>query len=141
MLTPPSDAKHLAFYEDRASKFSKGEVQITKNRNLREAVVKEPTSDRHVGAPSNVKHHSKETLPAEISVEDCAAGAGPREDKIGPLFTALPESSPKVDDAVGLVGGQNDARKTRIKEEVLFSCSCFFFFFLLLLLCFLLERP
>ena len=127
MFTPTSDAKHLAFYEDRASKFPKGEVQIIKNKNLREAAVKEPTSDRNVAAPSNVKNHSKETLSADISVEDCSAGTGPREDKTGTLLPALPESSPKVDDAVGLVGGQSDSGKMRIKEEVFFFCLSYYY--------------
>ncbi|PON73503.1 Autoimmune regulator [Parasponia andersonii] len=117
VFTPTSDAKQLEFYEDRAPKFPKGESHTTKNKHLKETVVREPTSDRRLVPHGNVGKHSSEALSSDMSRQDFAIGTGLKEDKNGHQLPAVLESSPKTDDAVGSSAGHGNAGKLRVKDE------------------------
>lgn len=113
VFTPTSDAKQLEFYEDRAPKFPKGEIQSMKNKNLKETTVKEPTSNPHLAAHGNVEKHSTEALSSDVSRQDLPIGTGLKEEKIDHQHPAVLESSPKEDDAVG-----SSVQRDNVKEEV-----------------------
>ncbi|XP_024023816.1 dentin sialophosphoprotein isoform X2 [Morus notabilis] len=112
VFTPTSDAKQLEFYEDRAPKFPKGEIQSTKNKNLKETTIKEPTSNPHLAAHGNVEKHSTEALSSNVSRQDFPIGTGLKEEKIDHQHPAVLESSPKEDDAVG-----SSVQRDNVKEE------------------------
>ena len=144
MVRPTSDAKQLEFYGDRAPKFPKGESHSTKNKNLKETVVREPTPDRYSVPHGNVGKNSSETLSSDMSKQDLSIGTGLKEDKNGHQLPALLESSPKTDDAVGSSDAHDNAGKLGIKEEVLVIAlhkhGLFVSLLLLLLLLLLLIR-
>ncbi|XP_062074710.1 uncharacterized protein LOC133778718 [Humulus lupulus] len=117
VFTPTSDAKQLEFYEDRAPKFSKGESQSTKSKNLKETVGREPTSDRRLVLHSNPGKHSTEVLSSDMSRQDFSVRTGLKEDKIGHQLPAVLERSPKHDDAVGSSSGHDNTGKLHIKAE------------------------
>ena len=45
VFRPSNDAKQLEFYEDRGSKSFKTDIQSVKNKNLKDCVLQEPTSN------------------------------------------------------------------------------------------------
>lgn len=118
MLTPSSDAKQLEFYEDRGSKFSKTEIQSMKNKNLRDAVVREPLSDGCPAACDNAKKHTSEAMPSEVPRHDFNMATGQNEEKVDNQHPAVLGSSPKTDDAVATSAEHGDAGNIHVKEEV-----------------------
>uniref|UniRef100_A0A803PPA8 Zinc finger PHD-type domain-containing protein n=1 Tax=Cannabis sativa TaxID=3483 RepID=A0A803PPA8_CANSA len=116
VFTSTSDAKQLQFYEDRAPKFSKGESHSTKNKNLKETVVRDPASDGRL-AHGNAGKHSTEVLSSDISTQDFSIRTGSKEEKVGHQFPAVIERSPKGDGAVGSSSGHDNTGKLHMKAE------------------------
>ncbi|XP_048319764.2 uncharacterized protein LOC107403796 isoform X1 [Ziziphus jujuba] len=112
VLTPSSDAKQLEFYEDRGLKFSKTEIQSMKNKNLRDAVVREPLSDGCPAACDNAKKHT-----SEVPRHDFNMATGQNEEKVDNQHPAVLGSSPKTDDAVATSAEHGDAGNIHVKEE------------------------
>lgn len=120
VLAPSSDAKQLEFYEERGSKFSKTENQSMKNKNLRNAVVRDPLSDGCIAACDNVKKHTSEAIPSEMPRQDFNMGTRLNEEKVDHQHPAVLGSSTKTDDAVGTSTVHGDAGNIHVKEEVFF---------------------
>lgn len=128
VFTPTSDAKQLEFNEDRAPKFHKGEIPSTKNKNLKETTIKEPTPDPHLAANGNIEKHSTKASSSDVSRQDFSTGTKLKEEKTDNHHSAALEISSKVDDGVG-----SSFQHDNVKEEVLFVAvhitNLFLFFF------------
>lgn len=112
VFTPTSDAKQLEFYEDRAPKFPKGEIPSTKNKNLKETTIKEPTPDPHLAANGNIERHSTKASSSDVSRQDFLIGTKLKEEKNDNHHCAALEISSKVDDGVG-----SSFQHDNVKEE------------------------
>lgn len=112
VFTPTSDAKQLEFYEDRAPKFPKGEIPSTKNKNLKETTIKEPTPDPHLAANGNIERHSTKASSSDVSRQDFSIGTKLKEEKNDNHHCAAQEISSKVDDGVG-----SSFQHDNVKEE------------------------
>lgn len=99
VLSPTSDAKQLAFCEDRGPKT---DGQSIKNRNLKEPVAQEPAPDGNLTV-ENYPEKSKNNLttgeqhPSEASGLDFSFGAGLKDEKTGDQVCARVKNSPKFD--------------------------------------------
>lgn len=125
MFTPASDAKQLAFCEDRGPKSFKTDIRSVKNRDLRDGVPFEPVSDGHV-AVSKILENAKANLatlkqPLESpSVEfSCPAGAVSTKDEAGNQLLSGVNSSLKI---VSFSDQHNEADSSTKSKVVCTPC-------------------
>ncbi|KAK6250895.1 hypothetical protein SCA6_004900 [Theobroma cacao] len=126
VFRPSSDAKQLEFYEDRGSKSFKMDVQSVKNKNLRDGVLQEPTSDGNVALnhaierPQNnlvAKERASEASTSSMSGHDCSIRFELKEEKVDHQIPAAMKSSPATEDVVALPLEHKDPGITPVIEE------------------------
>lgn len=129
MFRPTSDAKQLEFYEDRGPKSSKTDIQIIKNKNVREDVHHEPMSDGlpadNTGADRSKTNLAANECPLEALSSDVTRhfplnGDGLKEEMIGHQLPAASKSSLAIDDIARSMLEDNDTRNVSSKQEVYF---------------------
>ncbi|KAJ6950656.1 hypothetical protein NC651_004363 [Populus alba x Populus x berolinensis] len=103
-FTSTSDAKPLEFYEDRALKSFKSELQSDKNKNLKDSDIQEQKSDSYIAVENGVEKLKNnlavvelplEALSPDISRPDSSTGSGLKEEKSSHEVLVAVESSPK----------------------------------------------
>ncbi|XP_044486862.1 uncharacterized protein LOC123211940 [Mangifera indica] len=126
VFRPTSDAKQLEFYEDRGPKSSKTDIQIIKNKNVREDVHHEPMSDGlpadNTGADRSKTNLAANECPLEALSSDVTRhfplnGDGLKEEMIGHQLPAASKSSLAIDDIARSMLEDNDTRNVSSKQE------------------------
>ncbi|KAF9667055.1 hypothetical protein SADUNF_Sadunf16G0293100 [Salix dunnii] len=125
-FTSTSDAKPLEFYEERALKSFKSELQSDKNKNLKDTDIQEQKSNSYI-AVENVAEKLKnnlavvelplDALSPNISRPDYLTGAGLKEEKSSHEVLVAVESSPKVFNAVASAPEHDDCGRVPVKQE------------------------
>ncbi|XP_022722110.1 uncharacterized protein LOC111279374 isoform X2 [Durio zibethinus] len=111
VFRPSSDAKQLEFYEDRGPKFFKTHVQSVKNKNLKDNLLQEHTSDGSL-ALNLVVERPKNDLgerecTSEVSIpgmsgHDCPIRIEAKDEKADHQFPTAMKTSAKSEDLVAL---------------------------------------
>ncbi|TYH97927.1 hypothetical protein ES332_A12G274600v1 [Gossypium tomentosum] len=125
VFRPSCDAKQLEFYEDRVPKSFATGVQSGKNKNLKDSVHQEPTSDGNLASNhaverpknnSSGKEHASEVSTSSMSGLDSIRIDG-KEEKADDQLPAAITSTPKTEDLAQLPLGNKYTGITPIKEE------------------------
>lgn len=133
VFRPSCDAKQLEFYEDRVPKSYTTGVQSGKNKNLKDSVHQEPTSDGNLASnhvverPKNNsggKERASEVSTSSMSGHDSIRIDG-KEQKADDQHPAAMTSTPKTEDLAQLPLVNKYTGITPIKEEVSLLCFSF----------------
>ncbi|XWS48721.1 hypothetical protein CRYUN_Cryun13aG0100700 [Craigia yunnanensis] len=125
VFRPSSDAKQLEFYEDRGPKSFKTDVQSVKNKNLKDSVLQEPTSDGNLASnhaverPKNNlgrREQASEASTSGMSGHDCPTRIEAKEEKADYELPTAMKSSGKAEDLVSLPLEHKYPRITPVKE-------------------------
>jgi len=139
-FTSTSDAKPLEFYEDRAPKSFKGELQGNKSKHLRNSSIQEQKSDSYIAVENGVEkpnlavaEQSSEALSLDMSRPHSSTGAGLEEEKSSHDVVVAVESSPKESNVVASAPEHNDCGKQEVRV------APFFLVWFGIVLCFVLN--
>lgn len=123
VLTPASDAKQLAFCEDRGPKSFKTDIRSVKNRDLRDGVPFEPESDGHVAVCKileNAKANSatlKQPLQGPSAEFSCPADAVSTKDEAGNHLLSGVNSSLKFVPSSDQRNEADSSTKLKVEES------------------------
>ncbi|KAE8683923.1 ubiquitin carboxyl-terminal hydrolase 9-like [Hibiscus syriacus] len=125
VFRPSCDAKQLEFYEDRIPKSYTTDVQSGKNKNFKDNVLQEPTSDGNLALNPAVERpknnssgteHALEVSSSVLSIHNSIRDNG-KEEKADDQFPTAMTGTPKTKDLVQLPLAHKYTGITPAKEE------------------------